>query len=58
VAISRIIPSLVEVSKNRDLKMDDMFVSVFVQLAKHGGLHINVFRTMLMTIYSGTSYSN
>jgi hypothetical protein len=37
VAISNIIPSLVELFKDTHSKMDDMAVSAFVQLANHGG---------------------
>jgi hypothetical protein len=50
VAISNIIPSFAELFKGRYSKMDDMAVSAFVELAKHGGLHLNVFTTMLMTM--------
>jgi hypothetical protein len=58
VAISNIIPSLVEVFEDEYSGMDDRAVSAVVQLAKHGKLHPTVFTTMLMNVYSGTSYGN
>jgi hypothetical protein len=58
MAVNNIIPSLVERFKKSYPKMDDTAVSAFVQLAKHGGLQLNVFTTMLMTVHSGTSYGN
>jgi hypothetical protein len=58
VDISNIIPLLVELFKDRSSGMDDMGVSAIVQLAKHGEFHPNVFTTMLMAVYSRTSYGN
>jgi hypothetical protein len=58
VDISNIIPSLVELFKDRFHNMDDMGVTAIMQLAKHGELHLNVFTMAVTNVYSGTSYGN